>query len=38
MKSKHANLDTFDGAIPISGQPFRTAVCWLAVDVMLGGG
>ena len=24
--------------IPISGQPMRTAVCWLAVDVMLGGG
>lgn len=24
--------------IPLSGQPMRTAVCWLAVDVMLGGG
>jgi len=22
------------GDIPISGQPFRTAVCWLAVDVL----
>jgi hypothetical protein len=26
--------DQVKAAIPISGQPFRTAVCWLAVDVM----
>jgi hypothetical protein len=28
------NWDDMPMFIPISGQPFRTAVCWLVVDVM----
>lgn len=33
-KYQHADGTSDSIVIPISGQPFRTSVCWLAVDVL----